>query len=213
MEEAGPRTIEDVFNANVDSLLADREMTHRDLLDRLEAAGYTPDTPATVLLNDAVAIAAVLGVSPLQLLVPPDHAGVDVTPDIAADTRMFGLWLRGLRPLADDHFEVFFRHAPQEDLDAELVAENWVWSERVRTTALVLLLDDAVEHRDFHRVQMLSKLATRQLDQPALERADDRVRRFVRQGELREALERATRYRRQAVPPRAMADGPNPAGA
>jgi hypothetical protein len=212
VEDTEYRSVEDVFNANVDSLLADREMTHRDLLDRLEQASYTPETPATVLLNDAVAIAAVLGVSPMQLLVPPDHHRVDITPALSTETRLLGLWLRGLRPLLDDHSDEFFRSAPVEDLDADLVAENWVWSERVRTTALAFLLEDAVRDQNIDRVRLLSELATRQLDQTALERADDRVARFIRQGELRAALEHATRYRRQATPARVTGNDSLPAG-
>ena len=202
MGEADYLSAEDVFNRNVDALLESRGLEHRDLLDLLKQADYTADTPATVLLNDAVAIAAVLGVSPLQLLIPSDPGSVDVTPTLSADSRLLSLWLRGLRPLLDDHFEQFFRRAHQDDLDADLVAETWVWSERLRTTALVFLLNDAVEAQDLDRVRVLSELAGRQLDQPALEQADGRVDRFVRHGELRSALERATRYRRQAVPRR-----------
>ena len=199
MSDADYLSAEDVFNRNVDALLERRGLEHRDLLDLLEQADYTADTPATVLLNDAVAIAAVLGVSPLQLLIPSDRDPVDVTPSLAAEVRLLGLWMRGLRPLLDDHFEEFFRGVPLEDLDADLVAENWVWSERLRTTALVYLLNDAVESEDLERVRVLGELAGRQLDQPTLEQADGRVDRFVGSGELRSARERATRYRRQAV--------------
>lgn len=201
MSEPGYRSVEDVFNSNLDAVLAERGITHRDLLERLEAADYTPDTPATVLLNDAVAIAAVLGMSPLQLFIPEDEAPVDVTPSTAARSRELTLWLRGLRPLSNEEPESFFAHAPLEDLDAELVAENWVWSERLRTTALVAGLDQAVKERDLARVKLLTALASRHLDQPALERTDDRVPRFVKRGDLRAAVERATRFRRQGAPP------------
>ena len=57
-------------------------------------------------------------------------------------------------------------------------------------------------------MRVLTELAGQQLDQPTLEQADGRVERFVRQGELRTAVERATRYRRQAVARRSS--GPNP---
>ncbi|MBT8202170.1 MAG: hypothetical protein HKN74_02605 [Acidimicrobiia bacterium] len=200
MAEGDPRTVEDVFNQNLTDLLDAKGMSHRDLLEELEAAGYTPDTPATVLLNDAVAMAAVLGVSPLQLLMPKDLDGVDVTPAIPAETRVLGLWLRGLRPLLEEDFAEFFRRAPLEDLDAALVAENWVWSERVRTTSLIVALNDAVDAEDLDRVKVLTELARRQLDQPALEEADRRIPRFAPQGELQAAVSRATRFRRQAMP-------------
>lgn len=200
MADGGDRSIEDVFNENLEAMLHERGLSHRELLERLEAAEYTADVPATVLLNDAVAIAAVLGVSPLQLLLPTDYDPIAVTPVIRSESRELGLWLRGLRPLAEDDADGFFLGAPLEDLDAEMVAENWVWSERVRTTGLVLRLDQAVEDGDAGRVRVLSELAARALDQPALEQADERVRRFVGRGELRAALDRATRYRRQAMP-------------
>lgn len=198
MGDADYRSVEDVFNRNLEAVLAERGLTHRDLLDRLEAADYTPDTPATVLLNDALAIAAVLGMSPLQLLIPADDEPIAVTPALSARSRELSLWLRGLSPLADDDVEDFFLHTPLEDLDSELVAENWVWSERLRTTALVARLNRAVRDHDLERVKLLIALAGRHLDQPALERADGRVRRFVGRAELRAAVERATRFRRQA---------------
>ena len=195
------RSIEEVFNHNLDALLEERGIEHRDLLDLLEQAGYTPDTPATVLLNDAVAMAAVLGVSPLQLLIP-DADLTHLTPALSAEPRSLSLWLRGLRPLRDQDFASFHRQAGNEDIDADLVAEHWVWSERVRTAALTIALNDAVESRDLEAVKQLTIVAARHINQAALERADGRVPRPVRSGELQAAITRATRFRRQAVPRR-----------
>ncbi len=195
-------SIEEVFNRNLDALLEARNLEHRDLLDLLEAAEYTPDTPATVLLNDAIAMAAVLGVSPLQLLVPEEERSIDVTPAIATERRNLGLWLRGLRPLRGEDFEPFHREAAADDLDADRVAEIWVWTERVRTAGLTLALNDAVDSQDLERVNALSEVATRTLNQQALERADNRVPRRVRRTELEAAIIRATRFRRQVVKPR-----------
>ncbi len=194
------QSVEDVFNHNLDALLEARGLTHRDLLDLLEAANYTPDTPATVLLNDAVAMAAVLGVSPSQLLVPAEEQSVNVTPDIAAEARLLGLWLRGMRPLREEDFKEFHRQASLDDLDADRVAEMWVRGERLRTAALTIALTDAVDRRDVEEVKALSDLAARLLNQQALERADGRVPRHIRNGELQAAVTRATRFRRQSVP-------------
>jgi len=194
-------SIEEAFNANLEALLEARGLEHRELLALLEQAAYTPDTPATVLLNDAVAMAAVLGVSPLQLLIP-DDGSIEVTPGIPVEPRALSLWLRGLRPLRDDDFAAFHRQAALEDLDAELVAEHWVWSERLRTAALTIALNDAVDSRDLEAVKELTLVAARHLNQSALERADTRVPRTVRDGELQAAITRATRLRRQILPPK-----------
>lgn len=193
-------TIEDVFNRNLDALLEARSMEYRDLLDLLEAAGYTPDSPATVLLNDAVAMAAVLGVSPIQLFRPPDKQAIDVTPAIEADRHLADLWLRGLRPLRDDDFADFHRQASPEDMDADRVAELWVRSERLRTVSLTMALNDAVDRKDVNRVKELTTLAARVLNQQTLEQADRVVPRSVRRDELEAAVTRATRFRRQTVP-------------
>jgi hypothetical protein len=195
-------SIEDVFNQNLDALLETRGLEHRDLLDLLEGAGYTPDTPATVLLNDAVAMAAVLGVSPTQLLTPAADETIDVTPDLSAEARLLHLWLRGMRPLRADDFDDFHRGATADDLDAERVAEIWVWTERVRTAGLTIALNDAVDKQDLPRVKQLSDVAARHLNQQTLERADDRVPRATGDGELHAAITRATRLRRQGVTPR-----------
>ena len=195
-------SIEEVFNQNLDALLETRGLEHRDLLDLLEAAGYTPDTPATVLLNDAAAMAAVLGVSPAQLLTPADGQAVDVTPDLSAEARLLSLWLRGMRPLRGEDFDAFHRGAALDDLDADRVAEIWVWTERVRTAGLTIALNDAVDKRDLTRVKQLTEIAAGHLNQQTLERADGRVPRAVHNGELQAAITRATRFRRQIVPPR-----------
>lgn len=200
-------SIEDIFNRNLDALLETRGLEHRDLLDLLESAGYTPDSPATVLLNDAVAMAAVLGVSPVQLLTPATDQTVDVTPDLSAEARLLNLWLRGMRPLRSDDFDNFHRGAPTDDLDAERVAEIWVWTERVRTAGLTIALNDAVDQRDLARIKQLSDVAARHLNQQTLQRADGRVPRSIRNGELQAAVTRATRFRRQVVPRRPPSSG------
>ncbi|NNC93601.1 MAG: hypothetical protein HKN80_14045 [Acidimicrobiia bacterium] len=200
-------SIEDVFNQNLEALLEERGIEHGDLLSLLEAAGYTPDTPATVLLNDAVAMAAVLGVSPAQLLTPAGDENVAVTPDLSAEGRLLNLWLRGMRPLRGDDFDAFHRGATADDLDAERVAEIWVWTERMRTAGLTLALSDAVDKQDLARVKQLSEVAAGHLNQQTLERADGRIPRSTHNGELQAAITRATRFRRQAVARRRPSTG------
>ncbi|MGI9648185.1 MAG: hypothetical protein ACR2OI_06665 [Acidimicrobiia bacterium] len=202
VEQSDPASIEEVFNRNLETLLADRNIDQGQLVELLEEAGYQADTPASILLNDAFAIAAVLGVSPLQLLVPAHEQEVAVTPAHSAGSRLLSLWLRAMRPLHDEATRDFYHLAASDDMNADLVAENWVWSERLRTSALTIGLNDAVDRRDLERVKELLELASRLLDQQALELADGRVPRFVRRGELQTAVTRATRFRRQAFPPR-----------
>jgi hypothetical protein len=107
-----------------------------------------------------------------------------------------------MRPLRDEDFEAFHREATHDDLDAEQVAESWVWIERLRTAGLTIALNDAIEQGDLARVKELSDLAARLLNQQALQRADGRVPQSLRNGEFQAAITRATRYRRQMVPRR-----------
>lgn len=192
-----PRSVEDVFNQRVDAILEARGLELRDLLDALEESGYSPDSPATVLLNDAFAIAAVLGVSPLHLLVPDEEDPISVTPEIAAARRDLDLWIRAFKPLRAEDELLFHLEAPNDDLDAEKVAELWVRADSVRVAALAWCIDDAVEADDLDRASALAELAGRVLDREALDAADQRVKRPVSSEQLAEAVNRAVRLRRQ----------------
>jgi len=193
-------SIEEVFNRNLEAVLAERGIDQGGLIELLEEAGYTPETPATILLNDAFAMAAVLGVSPTQLMEPGDQKTVAITPSHTAGGRLLSLWLRAMRPLDGDAIVEFYRSTAHDDMNADLVAENWVWGERLRLAALTVALNDAVDQQDLDEVKSLANLATRILDQEALERADEQVPRMVGRGELDEAVNRAARFRRQAFP-------------
>jgi hypothetical protein len=199
-----PESIEDVFNRRVDAILAARGMDLRDLLEELEKAGYTPDSPATVLLNDAFAIAAVLGVSPVHLLVPDEEEPISLTPEIAAARRDLDLWIRGLKPLRLQDEVLFHLEASNDDLDAELVAETWVRSDSVRVAALAWCINDAVEAHDIERAGVLADLAGRVLDSKTLDAANARIKRPVSSGELLDAVNRAVRLRRQRAGPRTV---------
>ncbi len=200
-EAQNPESVEDVFNRRVDAILAARGLEHRDLLEGLEKAGYTPDSPATVLLNDAFAIAAVLGVSPLHLLVPDETDPIYLTPEIAAARRDLDLWIRGLKPLRDEDQLTFHLEASNDDLDAEKVAELWVRAETVRVTALAWCIDDAVEANDLERASALADLAGRVLDSDTLDEASSRITPPVSSEQLVDAVNRAVRLRRQQTSP------------
>lgn len=195
-------SIEDVFNRRVDAILAARGLEHRDLLESLEKAGYTPDSPASVLLNDAVAIAAVLGVSPIHLLIPDEEGPIGVTPGIAAVRRDLELWIRGLKPLRAEDEVLFHLEASNDDLDAEKVAELWVRADSVRVAALAWCLNDAVNANDIDRASALADLAGKVLDTKTLEVANSRIDRPVSTAQLAEAVNRAVRLRRQRATPR-----------
>ncbi len=197
-----PESIEDVFNQRVDAILRARGLELPDLLDSLEKAGYTPNAPATVLLNDAFAIAAVLGVSPLHLLVPDEEDAIAVTPEITAARRDLDLWIRGLKPLRPEDELRFHLEAANDDLDAEKVAELWVRADSVRVAALAWCIDDAVEADDLERASALAELAGRVLDRNTLDAAYARVDRPVSADKLVDAVNRATRLRRQQAAPR-----------
>ena len=199
-----PESVEDVFNRRVDAILAARGLEHRDLLEELEKAGYTPESPASVLLNDAFAIAAVLGVSPIHVLVPDEEEPISVTPEIAAARRDLDLWIRGLKPLRPQDEVLFHLEASNDDLDAEHVAELWVRADSVRVAALAWCIDDAVEAEDIERADALADLAARVLDSKTLDAANARIERPVSTEELAETVNRAVRLRRQRATSRTM---------
>ena len=142
-------------------------------------------------------IAAVLGVSPLHLLVPDEEDPIAVTPEITATRRDLDLWIRGLKPLRPEDELRFHLEAANDDLDAEKVAELWVRADSVRVAALAWCIDDAVEANDLERASALADLAGRVLDRDTLDAADARVDRPVSADELVDAVNRATRLRRQ----------------
>jgi transcriptional regulator with XRE-family HTH domain len=73
-----------------------------------------------VSLNEAIAIAAVLGVSPLHMTVPLDNdQDVDVAPAITVPVLDARAWARGQTPLrAGDDDRFFYAQTPERDWDA-----------------------------------------------------------------------------------------------
>jgi hypothetical protein len=196
-EEAPPPTLEDVFNRRVEELLEKRGLKQPDLLALLEEAGYTPEVPASVLLNDALAIAAVLDVSPISLLLPDDETELRITPAVRARPRRIRQWLRGLRPLRDGFEKDFHSLIPLDDLRSELVAENWIRADRVRVAGLVRELEAAISAGDSPRVKLLTDLAATMVDLATLARANEQIEEKVTQQQLDAARIKGIRYRRQ----------------
>lgn len=194
---AGGLSIEDVFNRRLDEALETKGLQHRDLLELLEADEYTPDTPATVLLNDAFAIAAVLDISPAWMLTPDDEVVVAITPASRTRPRRLRQWLRGLRPLRDEDARDFFHFVSADDTDAGLVAEDWIRADRVRVASLTHQLSSAIEAGDRARVQQLVERAGAMVDRAALMRANQQVEELVSQSQLEAARTRGIRFRRQ----------------
>jgi transcriptional regulator with XRE-family HTH domain len=73
-----------------------------------------------VSLDEVIAIAAVLGVSPLHMFVPLDNNGLlDVAPAITVPVLDARAWARGQRPLRDtDDDRFFYVVTPERDWDA-----------------------------------------------------------------------------------------------
>lgn len=73
-----------------------------------------------VTLDEALAFAAVLGVSPLHLIVPLDNeTELRVAPRLTAPALQARQWMRGQRPLTDDDDgRLFYAQTPDDDWDA-----------------------------------------------------------------------------------------------
>jgi transcriptional regulator with XRE-family HTH domain len=103
--------------------------TQQELAAAMAEAGVDLGEPAItrmergtrgVSLDEAIALAAVLGVSPLHMIVPLDNdAQLDVTPGITVPVLDARSWVRGQRPLReDDDDRLFYAQTPEQDWDA-----------------------------------------------------------------------------------------------
>jgi transcriptional regulator with XRE-family HTH domain len=88
---------------------------------KLDASAITRLERGTrgVTLDDVLAIAAALGVSPLHLFVPLDNdERLDVAPGLTAGVLDTRAWIRGQRPLREsDDDSLFYSHTPERDWD------------------------------------------------------------------------------------------------
>jgi transcriptional regulator with XRE-family HTH domain len=66
-------------------------------------------------LDEAVAIAAVLGVSPLHMLVPLDDSGVQLAPLLPVPAASARAWFRGQRPLRQADERLYYTQTPDSE--------------------------------------------------------------------------------------------------
>jgi 8-oxo-dGTP pyrophosphatase MutT (NUDIX family)/transcriptional regulator with XRE-family HTH domain len=118
----------EVFRVRLREVRRLKGWTQQQLADALVAAGVKLDASAVtrlergtrgLSLDDVIAIAAVLGVSPLHMVVPLNGAtSLDVTPEIAAEPAAVRAWMRGQLPLRDtDDERLFYTQTPENDFD------------------------------------------------------------------------------------------------
>ncbi len=130
-----PTLPSDVVRARIRQVRKQHGWSLRELSNRLEELGVHMDPPTLVrievgqrrvLVDQMVALAAALDVSPSYLLHPPeDVPEIELAPGLIADRDEYAAWLRGLTPLPPQDSQVFemARHelAPH---DPQLAAEE-----------------------------------------------------------------------------------------
>ena len=98
--------------------------TQQRLADELELLGVKLDASAItriekgtrgVTLDDALAIAAALGVSPLHMLVSLDDNGTQLAPTLTVPTADARAWLRGQLPLDQADEQLFYAQTPESE--------------------------------------------------------------------------------------------------
>jgi transcriptional regulator with XRE-family HTH domain len=121
-----PRPSE-VFRERLRDVRRIRGWTQQELAGALDEAGVDLGEFAitrlekgkrSVSLDEAVAIAAVLGVSPLHMLVPLDDSGVRLAPSMP-DVRSASAraWFRGQRPLRRADEPIYYTQTPPSEAD------------------------------------------------------------------------------------------------
>jgi transcriptional regulator with XRE-family HTH domain len=125
----------EVFRQRLREVRRLKGWTQQQLADALAAGGVRLDASAItrlergtrgVTLDDVIAIAAALGVSPLHMIVPLDDNGAQLMPSLtvpAADARA---WLRGQLPLREADERLFYAQTPESEADSfPLVPGPW----------------------------------------------------------------------------------------
>ena len=115
-----------VFRGRVKEARKARGWTQRDLAAALEKVDVKIDASnitrlesgsRTVTLDEVIAIAVVLGVSPLHLIVPLDDNGAQLTPALTVTTQEARAWLRGQTPLKESDERWFYTQTPESEAD------------------------------------------------------------------------------------------------
>jgi 8-oxo-dGTP pyrophosphatase MutT (NUDIX family)/transcriptional regulator with XRE-family HTH domain len=124
----------EVFREQLRTVRRYKGWTQQRLADELDTVGVKLDATAItrlergtrgVTLDDVIAIAAVLGVSPLHLFVPLGNGDstLDIAPGLTAGTADVRAWIRGQVPLRDgDDDSLFYTQAPDRDWDVIALA-------------------------------------------------------------------------------------------
>jgi transcriptional regulator with XRE-family HTH domain len=120
-------TPSEVFRGRLREVRQAKGWTQQELAEALSRAGAELTTFAVarmesgkrgISLNEAVAIAAVLGPSLLHMIVPLEERGrVHLAPRMPAKVVDARAWLRGQRPLRQEDEQVFFFQAPPSEAD------------------------------------------------------------------------------------------------
>lgn len=115
-----------VFRDRVREARRVRGWTQRDLAAALDRVGVKIDASnvtrlergnRSVTLDEVIAIAVVLGVSPLHLIVPLDDNGAQLTPTLTVKTEEARAWLRGQTPLKESDERWFYTQTPESEAD------------------------------------------------------------------------------------------------
>jgi|GraSoiStandDraft_41_1057321.scaffolds.fasta_scaffold1556533_1 transcriptional regulator with XRE-family HTH domain len=125
----------EVFRARLREVRRLKGWTQADLASALAAAGMNLGEPAItrmergtrgLSLDEAVAIAAVLGVSPLHMIVPLDDDSAQIAPGRTVSTADARAWIRGLTPLIQADEQLFYALTPASEADwIPLVPGAW----------------------------------------------------------------------------------------
>ena len=126
----------EVFRARLREVRRLKGWTQQQLADALADAGVKLDASAItrlergtrgLSLDDVLAIAAALGVSPLHLFVPLDNdEELNVAPSLTANALDVRAWVRGQRPLREtDDDRLFYAQTPRARLGCHRARRWW----------------------------------------------------------------------------------------
>ncbi len=130
----------EVFRARLREVRRLRGWTQADLASALASAGVDLGESAVVRmergirgvsLDEAIAIATVLGVSPLHMIIPVDDNGAQLAPQITVATTDARAWIRGQRPLTEADEQLYYAQAPASEAEWLAIAPG-AWRFKTR---------------------------------------------------------------------------------
>jgi transcriptional regulator with XRE-family HTH domain len=116
----------EVFRSQLREVRKVKRWTQQDLAEALARIGLNLSAFAItrietghrgVSLDQAIAMAAALGVSPLHMIVPLDDDSVQLAPQLSVTTSDARAWLRGQRPLKETDERIFLFQTPSSEAD------------------------------------------------------------------------------------------------